>query len=48
MSLRAETKNISIVLFKPKYAGNVGSVARAAKNMGISRLIVVGTNGPGS
>ena len=43
MSLKAKTKNISIVLYKPKYAGNVGSVARAAKNMGISKIVVVGT-----
>ena len=42
MPLKAKTKNISIVLFKPKYAGNVGSVARAAKNMGITRIVVVG------
>jgi len=41
--LKAKTKNISIVLYKPKYAGNIGSVARAAKNMGISNIIVVGT-----
>jgi tRNA/rRNA methyltransferase len=39
----AKTKNISIVLYKPKYAGNIGSVARAAKNMGIDNIIVVGT-----
>lgn len=43
MSLKTKTKNISIVLYKPKYAGNVGSVARAAKNMGISKIVVVGT-----
>lgn len=43
MLLKAKTKNISIVLFKPKYAGNVGSVARAAKNMGINKIVVVGT-----
>lgn len=43
MSLKAKTKNISIVLYKPKYAGNVGSVARAAKNMGIGKIVVVGT-----
>ena len=41
--LKAKTKNISIVLYKPKYAGNIGSVARAAKNMGISNIVVVGT-----
>ncbi|PKN18258.1 MAG: rRNA methyltransferase [Deltaproteobacteria bacterium HGW-Deltaproteobacteria-6] len=43
MSLKAKTKNISIVLYRPKYAGNVGSVARAAKNMGIHSMVVVGT-----
>lgn len=44
MMMKAKTKNISIVLYKPKYAGNVGSVARAAKNMGIHNIIVVGDN----
>ena len=43
--LKAKTKNISIVLYKPKYAGNIGSVARAAKNMGISNIIIVGADG---
>ena len=43
--LKAKTKNISIVLYKPKYAGNIGAVARAAKNMGIDNIIVVGTTG---
>jgi tRNA/rRNA methyltransferase len=43
--LKAKTKNISIVLYKPKYAGNIGSVARAAKNMGISNIMVVGSSG---
>ncbi|HNZ10506.1 MAG TPA: RNA methyltransferase [Smithellaceae bacterium] len=42
--LKARTKNISIVLYKPKYAGNIGAVARAAKNMGIRNMIVVGTH----
>ena len=32
---------ISIVLVRPKFPGNVGSVARAMKNMGLSRLILV-------
>ncbi len=40
--MKAKTKNLSIVLYKPKYAGNIGAVARAAKNMGISNIIVVG------
>lgn len=33
-------KNIAVVLHRPKYAGNVGSTARAMKNMGFSQLIV--------
>lgn len=45
MMLKTKTKNISVVLYKPKYAGNIGSVARAAKNMGIRNLIVVGAAG---
>jgi tRNA/rRNA methyltransferase len=42
MSPAAKTKNVSIVLYKPKYAGNVGSIARVAKNMGIGNIIIVG------
>ncbi len=42
MKPQANMKNISIVLQKPKYAGNIGSIARAAKNMGIGNIIVVG------
>ncbi len=33
--------NLAIVLNKPKYPGNIGSVARCAKNMGISSIFVV-------
>lgn len=40
--MKGKTKNISIVLYKPKYAGNVGLVARVAKNMGIGNIIIVG------
>lgn len=40
--MKAKTKNISIVLYKPKYAGNIGAAARAAKNMGIGRIVVIG------
>jgi tRNA/rRNA methyltransferase len=40
--LKPKFRNISIVLYKPKYAGNIGAVARAAKNMGIHHIIVVG------
>jgi len=38
----AKLDNITIVLKGPKFSGNVGSVARCAKNMGIANLIVVG------
>jgi TrmH family RNA methyltransferase len=34
-------ENIGIVLVEPQSAGNIGSVARAMKNMGLSRLILV-------
>jgi tRNA/rRNA methyltransferase len=33
--------SISIILLRPRFPENVGSVARAMKNMGIHRLIVV-------
>ena len=36
-------ENITVVLNRPKYPGNIGSVARCAKNMGIENIIVVGT-----
>ena len=42
MYRRAKTENITIVLNKPKYPGNVGSVARCARNMGIEKISVVG------
>lgn len=34
-------KNIYIVLVEPKNAGNIGSTARAMKNMGISKLRLI-------
>lgn len=34
-------KNIAVVLVEPQSAGNVGSVARAMKNTGFSRLVLV-------
>jgi tRNA/rRNA methyltransferase len=34
--------NVTIVLKGPKFAGNVGSAARCAKNMGIGKMIIVG------
>lgn len=38
--------NIAIVLVHPKYPENIGSAARAAWNMGISRLLVVTKEDP--
>jgi len=35
-------ENITVVLNRPKYPGNIGSVARCAKNMGIENILVVG------
>ena len=40
--MQAAKENITIVLNKPKYAGNVGAVARGAKNMGLERICLVG------
>lgn len=34
-------KNIALVLVRPQFAGNMGAVCRAMKNMGLSRLIMV-------
>ena len=44
MDIQARTQNISIVLQKPKYAGNIGAVARAVKNMGIKNIVVAGSS----
>lgn len=41
MKMQATKENITIVLNKPKYAGNVGAVARCAKNMGIEKICLV-------
>ena len=34
--------NIRIVLVRPRGSGNIGSIARAMKNMGVSELAIVG------
>lgn len=39
--MQAARENITIVLNKPKYAGNVGAVARCAKNMGLDKICIV-------
>jgi tRNA/rRNA methyltransferase len=38
--------SISILLVRPRYHENIGSVARAMKNMGLNRLIVVDGSSP--
>jgi len=42
--MQAAKENITIILNKPKFAGNVGAVARSAKNMGIEKICVVAGN----
>ena len=41
MSDKINLKNISIVLHRPRYPENIGAAARAIRNMGIGRLVVV-------
>ena len=41
MSVTVNLKNISIILNRPRYPENIGAVARAMRNMGFERLIVV-------
>jgi tRNA/rRNA methyltransferase len=38
-------KNIRVVLVRPIYSGNAGSVCRAMKNMGLSDLVIAGPHG---
>ena len=33
--------NITFILVRPKYAGNIGAAARAIKNMGFGKLVLV-------
>jgi len=41
MTVGVDRNNIAIVLQRPRYPENIGSAARALRNMGFSRLIVV-------
>jgi len=41
MRRKIRSDSISIFLVRPKFPENIGSVARAMKNMGLSRLVVV-------
>jgi len=38
--------SVSIILVRPRFPENIGSVARAMKNMGLSRLFVVNGSSP--
>jgi tRNA/rRNA methyltransferase len=46
MKKRVNLDSISIILVRPKFPENIGSVARAMKNMGLSRLVVVNGSSP--
>lgn len=39
--MKANLENIAVVLHEPHFPENIGAAARAAKNMGVKRLIVV-------
>ncbi len=41
MKRKMNLNSISIILVRPKFHENIGSVARAMKNMGLNRLILV-------
>ena len=41
MTLKSRRDQISIVLLNPRYPENIGAAARAMRNMGVERLIVV-------
>lgn len=46
MKEKINLDSISIILVRPKFHENIGSVARAMKNMGLSRLMVVHGSSP--
>ena len=46
MRRKMHLDSVSIILVKPKFPENIGSVARAMKNMGLSRLVVVNGSSP--
>ena len=41
MPHRINLDNIAIILYQPRYSENIGAAARAVRNMGIGRLVVV-------
>lgn len=43
---KAKLDNIAVILDKPKYPENIGSVARCARNMGVPKIICVNPLNP--
>ena len=41
MPATVNLKNVAIILNRPRYSENIGAVARAMRNMGLSQLMVV-------
>lgn len=41
MKERVTMSNVAIILNRPRYSGNIGSVARCARNMAVNELVVV-------
>jgi len=46
MKRKMHLDSVCIILVRPRFPENIGSVARAMKNMGLSRLIVVNGSSP--
>jgi tRNA/rRNA methyltransferase len=46
MRRKMHLDSVCIILVRPRFPENIGSVARAMKNMGLSRLIVVNGSSP--
>lgn len=44
--ISANLDNVSVVLVNPQHPGNVGATARAMKNMGLHRLVLVRPHAP--
>ena len=44
MTKRLRAQDITFILVKPRYGGNIGSTARVLKNMGFTRLHLVRTS----
>ncbi|NWF92381.1 MAG: RNA methyltransferase [Syntrophaceae bacterium] len=45
-NMKANLDSVSIILVRPRFPENIGSVARAMKNMGLNRLVLVGGPSP--